>query len=345
MTTNYDLSKIRSLLIEGFSEAELRNFCFDTPEFRPVHHELADLAGRAAIVRHLLEFAERRELFDSLLAWAKVNNLAKYARYQPYQSLPDKLTLAHPIHLDLVRIPAGEFLMGSDPVKDEYAGDAEQPQHRVYISEFYIGKYPVTNEQYAVFVKATKYKVPGHWEKDKIPPGQENHPVVMVAWEDTTAFCEWLSQETARTFRLPTETEWEKAARGTDGRIYPWGNQWDKSRLNGTGWKSRGTTPVGQYSPEGDSPYGSVDMAGNVWECCSDWSDMQAYQRRTKSNLKDPQGSKQSNYRVIRGGSFGSNEGLTRCACRNWCDPDNKDLNLGFRVVGGGPFPSESLSH
>jgi hypothetical protein len=139
----------------------------------------------------------------------------------PTKPAPDVLTITSPIHLELVRVPAGEFLMGSDPAKDKDAEDAEQPQHRVYLSEFYIGKYPVTNVQYAAFVKATKHEEPVHWKPGKIPSGKENHPVVNVSWHDAVAFCQWLSRETGKAFRLPTEAEWEKAARGTDGRRWP----------------------------------------------------------------------------------------------------------------------------
>ena len=219
--------------------------------------------------------------------------------------------------LELIRVPAGEFLMGSDPAKDNDARDDEQPQHLVYVDEFYIGKYPVTSEQYAVFVKATKYKAPGHWEKGKIPSGQENHPVVYVSWGDAVAFCRWSSQATGQPFRLPTEAEWEKAARGTDGRIYPWGNQWDKTKLNSRDDGPGGPTPVGHYSPGGDSPYGVADMAGNVWEWCAN--------------------------RVLRGGAFGLGASWVRCAARFRNDRGIKLRIAGLRVVGGRSFPSGSL--
>lgn len=195
-------------------------------------------------------------------------------------SAPGVLVIEHPFHLELIRIPAGEFLMGSDPAKDKNAQPREQPQHRVYVSEFYIGKYPVTNAQYAAFTKI------------QIPSGKENHPVVNISWDVAVAFCEWLSQETGKQFRLPTEAEWEKAARGTDGRIYPWGNEWDAKRLNSSKSKIGGTTPVGKYSPAGDSPYGLADMSGNVWEWCADSFDEKEYQRRGGSTVKDPQGPK-----------------------------------------------------
>ena len=136
----------------------------------------------------------------------------------------DLLTIESPIHLELVRVPAGEFLMGSDPKVDKDASADEQPQHRLYLPEFYIGKYPVTNEQYAAFVKAARQAAPQHWKNGQIPAGKGDHPVVDVSWQDAVAFCRWLSQASGKAIRLPTEAEWEKAARGSDGRIYPWGN-------------------------------------------------------------------------------------------------------------------------
>jgi formylglycine-generating enzyme required for sulfatase activity len=119
-------------------------------------------------------------------------------------------------------------------------------------------------------VKATKRKVPQHWKSGKIPSGGENHPVVYVSWHDTVAFCDWLSQETDKDFRLPTEAEWEKAARGTEGWIYPWGDGLPTAELCDFADNVRLATPVGQYSPQGDSPYGCADMAGNVWEWTQD---------------------------------------------------------------------------
>jgi formylglycine-generating enzyme required for sulfatase activity len=246
---------------------------------------------------------------------------------------PDVLTITSPIHLELVHVPAGEFLMGSDPAKDKDSYDDEQPQHRVYVSEFYIGKTPVTNVQYAAFVKAIQHEVPEHWRGGEVPSGKENHPVVYVSWDDAVAFCQWLSQETGKRFRLPTEAEWEKAARGADGRIYPWGNEWDETKLNSEEAGPEDTTPVGQYSPDGDSPYGATDMSGNVWEWCADWYDEEEYQRRAKSTVKDPQGPKTGKDRVLRGGAFLYNAGFVRCAFRFRRYPGRRWNYYGFRVV------------
>jgi formylglycine-generating enzyme required for sulfatase activity len=259
---------------------------------------------------------------------------------------PDQVTITTPIHLELVRVPAGEFLMGSDPTKDPNARPEEQPQHRVYVSEFYIGKYPITNEQYAVFVNATKHPAPSHWKKGKIPVGKESHPVVYIyrLRNDTIAFFEWLSRESDYTFRLPTEAEWEKAARGIDGRIYPWGNEWDPTRLNEK--RPRDTTPVGKYSPNGDSPYGVADMLGNVWELCADSYYAKEYQHRANNVTKDPPGPKQGDYYVVRGGAFDNKElWVLRCAARPGYLGYLVRGDSGLRVVMVSPFPSEALKH
>ena len=224
---------------------------------------------------------------------------------------------------ELIRIPAGEFLMGSDKAKDPNAQDDELPQRRVHVSEFYMGRYPITNAQYAAL-------------KDvEIPKGKENHPVVNVTWNDAQSFCQWLSEKTGKQFRLPTEAEWEKAARGTDGRIYPWGNEWDNAKLNSRERESYAgeTTPVGKYSPSGDSPYGLADMIGNVWEWCADWYYEKEYQRQRSGVVRDPSGSTSGIYRVLRGSSFYNPRGSARCAVRRRYYPNDMSRAHGLRVV------------
>jgi len=144
----------------------------------------------------------------------------------------------------MVKIPAGEFLCGEDQEKQE-------------TGEFYIDLTPVTNAEYKLFVDATGHAHPQHWRSGTYPEGKADHPVVEVNWFSATAYAEWVGK------RLPTNEEWEKAARGTDGRTWPWGNEWSIDNANVF---SGDTTPIGKYSPQGDSPYGCQDMAGNVWE-------------------------------------------------------------------------------
>ena len=220
------------------------------------------------------------------------------ATQSPLQTLPKLLTAESPIHLDLVRVPAGEFLMGSDPKVDNDASANEQPQHRLHLPDFYIGKYPVTNEQYAAFVKATHGAAPRHWKNGQIPAGKGNHPVVSVFWKDAVAFCRWLSQASGTPLQLPTEAEWEKAARGVDGRLYPWGKQPPTKELCNFGGNVGDTTPVGQY-PAGASPCGALDMAGNVWEWTRSLHRPYPYQPEDGRNSPDGEG-----LRVVRGGSW-----------------------------------------
>jgi len=242
------------------------------------------------------------------------------------------LALTPDVAMDFVLIPAGEFLMGSNPQVDPDALENEQPQHRVHLDATWIGRNPVTNAQYAAFVQATKRSPPRHWANGIIPDGEGDHPVVNVSWDDAAAFCGWVSKITQREVRLPTETEWEKAARGADGRFYPWGNEApDATRCN-FAQREQGTTPVGKFSPHGDSPYGCADMAGNVWEWCADWYAADAY---SHAPAHHPQGPVSGKSRVLRGGSWYVEERYVRCAYRFRGRPAYLFKLIGFRCVVG----------
>jgi formylglycine-generating enzyme required for sulfatase activity len=244
----------------------------------------------------------------------------------------------------IVRIPAGNFLMGTTPeqaqqVLKETKNDKgwqerlswEQPQHAVELSEYSIGKYPVTNREYQIFVKEAGYKPPQGWDDNQYPSEKGDHPVVNVSWDDAQEYCKWLGSKTNKTYRLPTEAEWEKAARGTDGRVYPWGNEFEPKKCNMSESGIGDTSPVGQFSPQGDSPYGCVDMAGNAWEWCADWFKEDEYKNR-KDGAENPAGPKDGSYRVLRGGSFGNSRRNVRCASRSWSDPNLISWLGGFRV-------------
>jgi serine/threonine-protein kinase len=249
------------------------------------------------------------------------------------------------IQIDFVRIPAGELIMGSDPNKDRHARLDERPQHRVFLEEFWISKFPVTNVQYAVFLSETSYRAPQNWKKVKVPSGKANHPVCYIAWNDALAFCRWLGRKLNQKYRLPTEAEWEKAARGTDGRVFPWGNTWDASRLNaGRGRPKekpfRGlnlkTTSVSQYSRlGGESPYGVADMCGNIAEWCSTIYKPYPYGAEDgREDLAAP------GARVFRGGSLDLTPDLIGCARRyqrgaeiGYWDPDSAGWFHGFRIA------------
>jgi formylglycine-generating enzyme required for sulfatase activity len=221
----------------------------------------------------------------------------------------------------MVLIPAGEFQMGSND------GEGNQkPIHTVYLDAFYIDKYEVTNAQYKKFMDATGYKAPESWNDSNY--NAPNQPVIGVSWDDAKAYADWAGE------RLPTEAEWEKAARGgLVGKRYPWGDNitHDNANYDGTGGKDiwEFTSPVGSFAPNG---YGLYDMAGNVWEWCADWYDSNYYASSPKSN---PTGPNSGLSRVLRGGSWYDGNGLTlRTAYRDYNDPTTTDYGLGFRCVG-----------
>ena len=239
---------------------------------------------------------------------------------------------------EMVLIPAGEFLMGSNPAKDRRAYDNELPQHTLYLPDYCIAKTPVTNAQYAAFVQATAHNLPVHWTRGKPAEGTEDHPVVYVSWLDAVAYCSWLSQVTDKMYGLPSEAEWEKAARGTDGRVYPWGDEPpDEERCN-FGDNVKGTTPVGHYSPHGDSPYGCSDMAGNVWQWTrSLWGeDLEKPDFRYPYVLGDGREDLEASRgvrHVLRGGAFSAGVRYVRCAARSRSKPNRRHRNYGFRLV------------
>ena len=251
---------------------------------------------------------------------------------------------------NLARIPAGEFLMGSAAAEDD-----ERPVHRVYVGEYFIGRFPVTQDEYSRFVRATGYPPPAIrslpmiasggrdtlfrdlaapyvWNHDP-PVGFGAHPVVMVGYDDAIAYCKWLSNAIGRAVRLPTEAEWEKAARGgVDGHRYPWGDDIDPSRCNmlpdPSLKRQRATRPTGTYPPNG---FGLYDMIGNVWEWVSDWYAEDYY---SAAETRDPHGPESGNMRIVRGGSWVTDDvNLLRCAYRHKVPPDTYTYSIGFRIV------------
>lgn len=195
----------------------------------------------------------------------------------------------------------------------------------------------MTNAQYLAFVWVTGHSAPDHWSHGKFLAAKANHPVVKVSWYDAITYCHWLAEVTGRAYTLPSEAEWEKGARGTDGRIYPWGREWDASRCNSYQSGPGDTTPVGAY-PGGASPYGLLDMSGNVWE----WTRSLWGQDWEKPKFKYPYrpGDGRENLkaadrvlRVMRGGSWDGYVDGIRCAVRAWNFPIYSYGFLGFRVV------------
>ncbi len=226
------------------------------------------------------------------------------------------------VGLPVVYVPAGSFWMGSDKAQDPDAEDAEVPKHQVTLPGYWIAKTPVTVAQFRAFVEAEEYKA-----HEYALEGPDDHPVRYVSWVDAMAYCRWQSKRTGLSVTLPSEAEWEKAARGTDGWLYPWGNaKPDVYRCNFGDYK-RGTTSVGRYSPQGDSPYGCVDMAGNVWE----WT-RSLYKDYPYDSKDGRESFKFGGLRVLRGGAFHSDERGVRCARRGRLI-SNSNYSFGFRVV------------
>jgi formylglycine-generating enzyme required for sulfatase activity len=238
---------------------------------------------------------------------------------------------------DMVFIPAGEFIMGNDDGDDD-----EKPERTVYLDAFCMDKYEVTNTQYQECVDAGACNPP---ERTSSPshlsyydnPEFADYPVIWVSWDDAQAYCKWRGK------RLPTEAEWEKAARGTDERLWPWGNsEPDESKLNLCDvncvydWKEphiddgyADTAPVGSFEA-GISPYGVYNMGGNVREWTADWYLPDYYRNAPKRN---PRGPSSGEGMVLRGGSWRSNISVTRSTYRLWYDPTVKDEYVGFRCA------------
>jgi formylglycine-generating enzyme required for sulfatase activity len=227
--------------------------------------------------------------------------------------------------ITMVYIPPGIFTMGSDD-----GGKDEKPPHEVDLDGYWIGKYEVTFAQYDRYCKDMKIEKPGDegW-------GRKNRPVINVSWDDADAYCKWLSQKTGLKFELPTEAQWEKAARGNDQRKYPWGSQEPYKNLANFSFNIGKTTPVGSYL-SGASPYGLLDMAGNIWEWCSDYYDFNYYENLKRENknktIKNPPGPGFDSHRVIRGGSWCSYAGDLRCAFRHFVGSSDHYDDLGFRL-------------
>jgi formylglycine-generating enzyme required for sulfatase activity len=257
--------------------------------------------------------------------------------------------------LGFVEIPAGPFLMGSNPERDRNATEDEQPQHEVTLPCYYIARYPVTVAQFQEFVKESRHRLD---DEDSLH-GRPNHPVVNVTWYDALAYCKWLTErlrEWGKTpeplatllrqegwrVTVPSEAEWEKVARGPstgsgEGHIYPWGDEFDPDKANTNETGINGTSAVGCF-PQGASPYGVLDLSGNVWE----WTRSLWGRDLGKPDFSypySPQDGREnldaSNdvLRVLRGGAYWYPLRYARCAFRLWYNPDYRNWVRGFRVV------------
>ncbi len=259
---------------------------------------------------------------------------------------------------EFIPLPGGEFWMGDDASGQ----NDEKPRHRVAIEGFALAKYPTTNAMFARFIEAKGYanpewwrgcpgefwrgdgtikdwsrsvrSLPRYWDDERL--NGANQPVVGVSWYEAVAYCRWLTAtlHDGHAYRLPTEAEWEYAARGQEGRRYAWGDDWVKDRANTEELALGRTTPVGIFA-DGATPEGVLDLTGNVWEWCSDWYDGGEYARRAGNVARNPTGPKKGDYKVLRGGSWYNNQNQVRCAYRLGLDPGYVYDDRGFRVARG----------
>jgi serine/threonine-protein kinase len=224
-------------------------------------------------------------------------------------------------------VPSGSFLMGSADT-DGAAYSDEKPQHTVELDAFWIDQTLVTNGQYALCVAAGACKAPLRFTSNVVDhyygsKDYAEYPVLYVGWTQAATYCAWAGRQ------LPTEAEWEKAARGTDGRIYPWGNTPPEATLANFADTVKDVTRVGSY-PAGASPYGALDMAGNAWQWVADWFTLDYY---AASPAVDPTGPQQGTLRVVRGGSYTYDAAGIRSAYRSGKDPDTASYDLSFRCA------------
>lgn len=244
---------------------------------------------------------------------------------------------------EMIEVEAGEFIRGS---REGESFDREEPSRKIYLDSFFIGKYPVTNREFKEFVDSGGYKQEEVWHPEGWQHVKEakinrpwywrdpkwnglNFPVIGVSWYECDAFCRWLSEKTGLIYRLPTEAEWEKASRGTDGRLWPWSGEFNKELCNSDEIHLGRTSPVGIFSG-GESPYGCMDMAGNVWEWCQDWFSEEYY--RDSPNV-NPSGPENGEGRVMRGGSWFNKSAGCRCAYRIDDLPVYRGYGVGFRLA------------
>jgi len=211
----------------------------------------------------------------------------------------------------MTAVPAGKYKMGYDKGRPN-----EKPERPVEIEEgFYIGVNEVTNEEYAKYLAATKKAAPELWKDGKFPDGQGRFPVTGVSWDDARGYCEWVSQNRGGGYRLPTEVEWEIAARGADGRLFPYGNDFVPGKVNSAAAGKDGAVNVGEFK-DGRGPFGTFDQAGNVWE----WTATDG---------------EKTGQKMIKGGSYAPLEDLPRASLRTGIGKEQKKATIGFRMAKG----------
>ncbi len=342
--------QLRDLLLEGFNREDLRDLCFELG----IDYDDLPAEGRSAKARELVAYMNRHGRTAELVALCRAKR--PHLDWPEISEPPPEEAIDRPIDQpqqaseptaeaherdqdsaagfrptiwsgefgepDWVEIAAGPFWLGWDLGRDN-----EKPAHQYDLDSFSIARFPITNVQYRIFIQSAAYRTPDHWYDQQIPTGYENHPVRYVSFYDALAYCRWLSGVTGRDITLPSEAQWEKAARGgRDPFVYPWGNAADPLRANTAEANRNGTAPVDNYL-NGASPFGVIDTCGNVWE----WT-RSAY-KPYPYNAQDGRETIDESPRVLRGGAFLSSQNIARCSYRSWDNPDVRQRDDGFRVI------------
>lgn len=328
-----DPNSLLELIRKHYNRDELQTLCLT---LGIDYEDLPVGLSKTGEVRELILLFSRQDRLADLVEYCQQTR-PKAPWPNPYlvglnQLLGAPVKPPQPYEPETVSIPAGDFLMGS--LAADSMPVSEQPQHQLMLPDYGIGRYPVTNGQYSEFLDHANYPIPRSWLGTSPPRGKEYHPIVNVSWHDALAYCQWLTKQTGRPYRLPTEAEWEKAARGLDGRRYPWGNDWKDHFCNHNG---HSTTAVDAF-PQGESPFGCQDMIGNVREWTSTiWGHSfeepkYPYPYCVDDGRED--GGQDSNvYRVVRSSSYKDRQNRHRCSARTWYAPDNRNKRRGFRIV------------
>jgi formylglycine-generating enzyme required for sulfatase activity len=243
-------------------------------------------------------------------------------------SLPELTVMG----IEFVVVPGGRFLMGSND-DDPDAREAESPLHWVHLDTYFISRYPITSAQFRAFSASTGRQSPYDLKIAEV----SDHPIIGITWYDAIAFCRWLSRESGWAMRLPSEAEWEKAARGTAGRRFPWGDKWDLQKCWFADEWFEESLPVGLLSPETDSPYGCADMSGNVTEWTRSlwgrvWGEAEFRYPYDATDGRENLEAAGEVLRIVRGAAHSSSEPCFRCAARRFDDPKSAKSH-GFRVV------------
>ncbi|MBK7993996.1 MAG: SUMF1/EgtB/PvdO family nonheme iron enzyme [Blastocatellia bacterium] len=310
------------------------SFIVNTPQYTPSNIPTPISLGNTSAI-NALPYRETEEvkaksksifIFGSIAAIVLLVAVSYFALFRSSNSSTTTSTTNSTTTNPIAKIPegmllvkGGKFKMGYDAPADDDKNKYVGPAFETTVADFYIDKTEVSNQDYKKFIDATKHPAPANWKNNQFPSGQDLFPVTNVTWEDAQSYAKWAEK------RLPTEKEWEYAARGTDGRIYPWGKSWEQGVAISQELKEDAPRTVGSL-PKGASPFGVLDMAGNVWEWTAD-------KFSSYPNNKEPVDSKLANANVIRGGSFRSDQKVLTTYVRNFVPPNFKDDILGFRCA------------